>query len=146
MFVDFNAMFKSFLKIYYRFDCLLIHVCYQFLLPACSFLPFFGSRRTYQNIFIYPISGQRSHFIPSKNKENHRFSGVFRGYKMGKLARNGLMIDLAQVSVIPKRPFRKLSLTRSQQEKQQPLHLQGCRYDFKLKLTHLNSFGWRRHF
>ena len=28
---------------------------------------------------------------PLKTPENQRFSGVFRGYKMGKLARNGLM-------------------------------------------------------
>ena len=28
---------------------------------------------------------------PLKTPENQRFSGVFRGYKMGTLARNGLM-------------------------------------------------------
>ena len=43
----------------------------------------------------YPISGQCSHFIPSENTrkplaENFWFSGAFRGYKMGTLARNGL--------------------------------------------------------
>ena len=29
-------------------------------------------------------------YTPLKTPENQRFSGVFRGYKMGTLARNGL--------------------------------------------------------
>ena len=38
----------------------------------------------------YPISGQCSHFIPpEKTIGNLWFSDVFRGYKIGTLARNG---------------------------------------------------------
>ena len=35
-------------------------------------------------------SEQCSQFIPPENTETQRFSGVFRGYKMGALARNWL--------------------------------------------------------
>ena len=38
------------------------------------------------------ISGQCSHFIPLKTPENFRFSGVFRGYKIGNLTRKGLTL------------------------------------------------------
>ena len=35
-----------------------------------------------------PTSGQCSHFITPKTQENQRFSGVFKGYKVGSMARN----------------------------------------------------------
>ena len=41
-----------------------------------------------------PVSGQYSYFIPLKTPENQRYSGVFRGYKIGILARNGLKCHL----------------------------------------------------
>ena len=37
------------------------------------------------------IFGQCSYFTPPENTRNLWFSGVFRGYKMGTLARNGLI-------------------------------------------------------
>ena len=41
--------------------------------------------------WIEPIFGQCSHFISLKTPKKLTFSGVFRGFKMGTLARNELM-------------------------------------------------------
>ena len=46
-----------------------------------------------------PVSGQYSYFIPLKTPENQRYSGVFRGYKIGILARNGLKCHLSSMSL-----------------------------------------------
>ena len=50
------------------------------------------------NIMLDKIGDYVNPFLPNipilyplKIPENVRFSGVFRGYKMGKLARNGLI-------------------------------------------------------
>ena len=40
--------------------------------------------------FINPVGANVSILYPLKTPENQRFSGIFRGYKMGTLARNGL--------------------------------------------------------
>ena len=45
--------------------------------------------KMYLFINIFPANGPI--LEPLKTPENQRFSGVFRGYKMGILARNGLM-------------------------------------------------------
>ena len=45
-----------------------------------------------------PVSGQYSYFIPLKTPGNQRYSGVFWGYKIGILARNGLRMSLNQES------------------------------------------------
>ena len=50
----------------------------------------------------YPISGQCSDFKPLKTPENKTFSGVFRGYEMETLARNGLKIDSQFNALIPR--------------------------------------------
>ena len=50
----------------------------------------------------YPISGQCSDFKPLKTPENKTFSGVFRGYEIGTLARNGLKIDSQFNALIPR--------------------------------------------
>ena len=39
---------------------------------------------------LNPFLANVSILYPLKTPENQRFSGVFRGYKMGTLARNGL--------------------------------------------------------
>ena len=50
----------------------------------------------------YPISGQCSDFKSLKTPENKTFSGVFRGYEIGTLARNGLKIDSQFNALIPR--------------------------------------------
>ena len=40
---------------------------------------------------ISPFPANVPILCPMKTRENQRFSGVFRGYKMGTLARNGLI-------------------------------------------------------
>lgn len=41
-----------------------------------------------------PISGQSSHFKPPENIKKPWFFGVFRGFKIGTLARSGLMSNV----------------------------------------------------
>ena len=49
------------------------------------------SQNYLNTIITKPISGQGSNFIPLENTRKPLFSGVFRRYKIGKLARNGLI-------------------------------------------------------
>ena len=44
----------------------------------------------FQGDFLNPFLNNVPILYPLKTPENQRFSGVFRGYKMGTLARNGL--------------------------------------------------------
>ena len=54
------------------------------------------------HIYLYindPFLAKNSHFIPPlKAPENQTFSGVFRGYKMGTFARNGLVQSINRSS------------------------------------------------
>ena len=45
----------------------------------------------FQKYIDSPISRLCFHFMPLKTIENKRFSGVWRAYKMGTLAKNGLI-------------------------------------------------------
>ena len=47
---------------------------------------------------------------PLKTPENQRFSGVFRGYKMGTLARNALKTSFDKTISYDKRPYEKQSI------------------------------------
>ena len=45
-------------------------------------------------IFLHPFLANVPTLYPHTTPENQRFSGVFRGYKMGTLARNGLIVEV----------------------------------------------------
>ena len=45
-------------------------------------------------IFLHPFLANVPTLYPLKTPENQRFSGVLRGYKMGTLARNGLIVEV----------------------------------------------------
>ena len=50
------------------------------------------TRKLQKSFAACNISGHCSHFIPLKTPENLWFFGVFRGYKMGTLTKNGLKL------------------------------------------------------
>ena len=46
------------------------------------------------NFYVNPFLANVPILYPLKTPENQRFSGAFRGYKMGTMARNGLNFTL----------------------------------------------------
>ena len=51
----------------------------------------------YTMILVNPFLANVPILYPLKTPENQRFSDVFRGYKMGTLARNGLIIKVTVI-------------------------------------------------
>ena len=61
----------------------------------CLHQEIYGELRFSQSLANVPI------LYPLKTPENLDFSGVFRGYKMGTLARNGLIFMFLETDNVP---------------------------------------------
>ena len=72
------------------------HIFLRTTLESCFLELFYWYSQDFMN--INPFQANAPFLYPLKTSENHRFSGVFRGYRNGELAGTGLICHLRKSS------------------------------------------------
>ena len=77
---------------------ILFHGCFSYFLNCTNGIKLRKASHFYKSLMgltliINPILANVLILYPLKTPENQRFSGVFRGLKLGKLPRNGLKLQ-----------------------------------------------------